>query len=385
MQYVELEEPFMAITKQHEYYEQRLEDLVKEMPSYVVKYVDDKLDIRSPLTLYSYVRDYKEFFNWLIVEEIAKCKLIKDIPPELLGSLPLDDANNYFKFISRKKYKKSKKDKYNESVQIDTKTVNRHKSSLRSLFKYLTVESEVSKGKPYFERNVMAKIPIKKVGETLNERAKKITGKIFVEDKDIEFLDYVLNEYVHSLSPAEKKYFERDKERDYAILSLFLGTGIRVNELSNLRIKDIDFSGCEISVIRKGGKKDTVSAPPSSLEDIKYYLKVRKEKYGASDSDNEFVFVKRFKGQTEPLTNRAIENIVYKYTKSFDKRMSPHKLRHTYATNLAEQTGGDIPLIMNQLGHTNSDISLLYINTTREKQRQAADLLDQRRNNKRQK
>ena len=62
--------------------------------------------------------------------------------------------------------------------------------------------------------------------------------------------------------------------------------------------------------------------------------------------------------------------------------MSPHKLRHTYATNLAEQTHGDIPLIMNQLGHTQSDISLLYINTTKEKQRKAAELLDQRRNRK---
>jgi integrase len=61
--------------------------------------------------------------------------------------------------------------------------------------------------------------------------------------------------------------------------------------------------------------------------------------------------------------------------------MSPHKLRHTYATNLAEQTNGDIPLIMSQLGHTSSDISLLYINTSREKARKAAELLDKRRNN----
>ena len=128
----------MAITKQHEYYEQRLEELLKEMPSYVGKYVDDKLDIRSPLTLYSYLRDYKEFFNWLIAEKIAECTLIKDIPAELLGNLPLDDANNYFKFVSRKKYKKYKKENNDESIQIDIKTVNRHKSSLRSLFKYLT-------------------------------------------------------------------------------------------------------------------------------------------------------------------------------------------------------------------------------------------------------
>ena len=120
----------MAITKQHEYYEKRLEELLKEMPDYVIKYVDDKLDIRSPLTLYNYVRDYKEFFGWLIAEGIVEFNSIKEIPVEVLATLSLDDANNYFKFIARKKYKVSKKD--DETKQIDTKTVNRHKSSLRS-------------------------------------------------------------------------------------------------------------------------------------------------------------------------------------------------------------------------------------------------------------
>jgi integrase len=370
----------MAITKQHEYYEKRLEELLKEMPYFVVKYIDDKLDIRSPLTLYNYVRDYKEFFQWLMSEEIITCSSIKEFPVEALATLSLDNVNNYFKFISRKKYKVSKQD--DETKQMDIKTVNRHKSSLRSLFKYLTVESEVGNGKPYFERNVMAKVPIKKAAETLNERARKITDNIFIDDADIDFLDYVQNEYAASLSPAQLRYFKRDKERDFAILSLFLGTGIRVNELTNLRMKDIDFSSKEIRVIRKGGKKDTVSIPPSSLQDLNNYLDIRKEKYKAGDGENEYVFIKLFKGKTEPLTNRAVEDIVYKYTKSFDKRMSPHKLRHTYATNLAEQTGGDIPLIMNQLGHTQPDVSLLYINTTKEKQRRAAELLDERRRKK---
>ena len=192
-----------------------------------------------PITLYNYVRDFKEFFMWLMAERIVDSKSIKDIPVEVLADLSLDDANNYFKYISRKKYKVSEKD--DETKQIDTKTVNRHKSSLRSLFKYLTVESEVQTGKPYFERNVMAKIPIKKVKETFNERAKNITDKIFIDDQDIDFLDYVQHEYGASLSTSQKRYFQRDKERDFAILSLFLGSGIRVNELTNLRIKGYRF------------------------------------------------------------------------------------------------------------------------------------------------
>jgi integrase len=90
------------------------------------------------------------------------------------------------------------------------------------------------------------------------------------------------------------RYFKRDIERDFAILSLFLGSGIRVNELTNLRIKDIDFSAKEVSVIRKGGKKDTVSNTPSSLADINKYLEVRKEKYKAREGENEYLFVKNY-------------------------------------------------------------------------------------------
>ncbi|MEH6955150.1 tyrosine recombinase XerS [Neobacillus drentensis] len=368
----------MAISKQHEKYEKQLEILLKEMPTYVVEYVDAKQDNRSPLTLFNYVRDFRDFFYWLITEGIAKCEQIKDIPTDILATLTLDEARNYFKFLARKKYKVSQAD--DETKQIHAKTVNRHKSSLRSLFKYLTIEAELDNNEPYFHRNVMQKIEVTKVKETFNERAKQLTDKIFIGDKDLEFLDYIKGfEYESSLSPTQLKYFNRDRERNISIVSLFLGTGIRVNELSNLRIKDIDFTSKEISVIRKGNKKDTVSVTPSSMDDLQAYLSVRNERYKAGTGENEFVYVKLYNNEPRPLTNRAIEDIVYKYTKAFDKRMSPHKLRHTYATNLAEQTNGDIPLIMSQLGHSSSDISLLYINTTREKARLASEALDKRR------
>jgi integrase len=367
----------LAISKQHEKYETQLEILLKEMPKYVVEYVDVKQDIRSPITLFNYVRDFREFFNWLIAEGIAKCNQVKDISPETLATLSLDEARSYFKYLARKKYKVSKHD--DETKQIDSKTVNRHKSSLRSLFKYLTIEAELDNNEPYFHRNVMQKIEVTKVTETFNERAKNLTDKIFIGDKDLDFLDYIKSEYEQSLSPSQLKYYKRDKERNISILSLFLGTGIRVNELSNLRIKDIDITSKEISVIRKGNKKDTVSVTPSAIEDLQNYLSIRNERYKAGNGENEFVYIKVFKNEPKPLTNRAIEDIVYKLTKSFDKRMSPHKLRHTYATNLADQTNGDIPLIMSQLGHTSSDISLLYINTTREKARLASEALDKRR------
>ncbi|MFJ8247503.1 hypothetical protein [Peribacillus asahii] len=152
-----------------------------------------------------------------MAEGIVSCKSIRDITPGHLEDLSLEEASNYFKFIARKKYKVSKND---ETKKINPKTVNRHKSSLRSLFKYLTTEAELDNREPYFHRNVMQKIQVKKVSETFNERAKHITEKIFINDQDIDFLAYVKDEYEHSLSDTQKNYFKRDKERDYAILSL---------------------------------------------------------------------------------------------------------------------------------------------------------------------
>jgi integrase len=252
------------------------------------------------------------------------------------------------------------------------------KSALRSLFKYLTVEAENENKEPYFHRNVMQKIQVKKVSETLNERAKKITDKIFINNTDIDFLHYVQYEYEKTLSKGQLRYYKRDKERDFAILSLFLGSGIRLNELSNLKIEDIDFTSGEISVIRKGNKKDSVAVTPESLEDLERYLQIRNERYQADDDPHSYVFITKGRNGYSPLSNRAIQKIIGKYTESFDKRMSPHKLRHTYATNLAEQTG-DIPLVMTQLGHTSPETSLLYINTSREKARKAAEELGRRR------
>lgn len=102
-----------------------------------------------------------------------------------------------------------------------------------------------------------------------------------------------------------------------------MGSGIRVNELIELRLKDIDSKNNEISIIRKGGKKDTIPVTPSSMLDVLDYLSIRNERYNAGNEESQYLFVKQYKGDTLPLTARAVENIVYKYTKSFDKRMAP--------------------------------------------------------------
>jgi site-specific recombinase XerD len=370
----------MTNSRQHQIHEHKLEELVKTMPFYIVEYVDNKLDTRSPSTLLNYVLDYKLFLEWLIAEGISKQECIKDIPLSILEHLRLEEARSFVKFLERRKIQVTKK----ETKKAERVSINRKISALRSLFKYLTSQTENEDGEPYFYRNVMLKIEVNKVKETLSARASKISTKIFHNDEDIRFLDFVKNEYELQLPSNSRKliYFKRDKERDLAILSLFLGSGIRVNELSNLRLKDLDFELSSIHVLRKGGKQDVVAVAPPSMTDLKDYLAIRSQRYKGSNEDNDFVFLTNVNNQGNPLSNRAIETLVKKYTKAFksNKSMSPHKLRHTYGTNLMDQTG-DIHLLMTQLGHTSTTTAALYTNPEHQKAIKAAKQLGERRNN----
>jgi len=110
----------------------------------------------------------------------------------------------------------------------------------------------------------MQKIEVNKVKETLGARASRISTKIFHNHEDARFLEFVKHNYEKELPEKSRKliYFKRDKERDFAILSLFLGSGTRVSELSNLSLRNLDFEEKQIHALRKGGKKDVVAVSP---------------------------------------------------------------------------------------------------------------------------
>ncbi|MGC8230083.1 tyrosine recombinase XerS [Pseudobacillus badius] len=368
----------MATSRQHQIHEQRLHKMVKTMPFYVEEFIDDKLDHRSPSTLLNYLHDYKLFFEWLIAEGIVDCREIKDIPLSALETLRLESAQSFFKYIQRREIPVGK----TETKKPEKVSINRKISALRSLFHYLTAQTENEDGEPYFYRNVMQKVEIHKVKETLGARANKISAKILHDDDDLLLVEYIKQQYIHEMpeNSRQRTYFLRDQERDVSILSLFLGSGIRVNELVNLRIKDLDFRENLIHVVRKGGKKDTVAVVPGAMEDLKGYMRIRNERYHADDDDNGFVFLAKRQGKGEPLSVRAVQLLVKKYTKAFtkNKSLAPHKLRHTYATKLMEETN-DIHLLMRQLGHTSTTTAALYSNPEQEKAKQAARLLDNRR------
>ncbi|MGJ9384391.1 tyrosine recombinase XerS [Salipaludibacillus sp. CF4.18] len=327
----------------------KVNELKKEFPWYITEYIEAKKKHRmSPTTLAQYSRDYINFLKWLIEQDITHQRKLSDVPIESFGELRKSDAESYIDFLHIDR-------------ELSDVTVNRNISSLKSLFKYLSTQTEDADGECYFYRNVFAKIDLIRSEEDHSQKAATIASKIFQGNTDKEFLQHMVEEYPRQLSHRALAHHQRNIERDLAIVSLFLGSGIRVSELVQITLDDINFRQNSLNVLRKGNKKSVIMATKTSLDDVREFLKVRKEKYIALDNQK-YVFVTKYAGKCNPLSIRSIQHIVGKYTETFIlKRMSPHKFRHSFATKhwLANK---DQVSLMRQLGHNSMETTTIYTN-----------------------
>ena len=223
-------------------------------------------------------------------------------------------------------------------------------STLRSFFKYMFKNNRVP-------ANVAVLVDMPK-------RHEKPILRLEI-DEMARMLD--MAESGDALSERQKVFHERTKQRDLAMLTLFLGTGIRVSECVGMNIEDVDFETNSFLVTRKGGNQVILYMPAEVAGVMKDYVKWRIEQEPL-EGHEDALFLSL---QRKRITARAVENMVKKYALQaapLKKRMSPHKLRSTFGTNLYQQTG-DIYLVADVLGHTD-------VNTTR---RHYAAMSDERR------
>jgi integrase/recombinase XerC len=143
--------------------------------------------------------------------------------------------------------------------------------------------------------------------------------------------------------------------RDYAILQVFLQTGIRVSELASLTLRDVDFIKPSITVRGKGNAQREIALEKKGSQALRSYLAVRM----APEGSTEQLFL-NYKG--EPISERGVRKLVVKYTKAagITKKASCHTLRHTFATYKAEK--GVSPFQLQQwLGHANLNTTQIYV------------------------
>ena len=146
-----------------------------------------------------------------------------------------------------------------------------------------------------------------------------------------------------------RRYYEKTKNRDFAIIILLLGTGIRVSECVGLDIQDVDFKNNGIKVVRKGGNEMVVYFGEEVEEALKMYLYTTRKAVTPLPGHENALFLST---QRRRIGVQAVENMVKKYAREVtpNKKITPHKLRSTYGTTLYKETG-DIYLVADVLGH----------------------------------
>ena len=161
-------------------------------------------------------------------------------------------------------------------------------------------------------------------------------------------LDFVESAGEH-LTGQALNYYKKTRDRDIAILTLLLGTGIRVSECVGLDIKDVDFKNNGIMVTRKGGNQMVVYFGDEVAEALKNYMAGDREAATPLPGHEQALFLST---QRKRMGVQAVENMVKKYARQVtpNKKNTPHKLRSTYGTSLYKETG-DIYLVADVLGH----------------------------------
>ena len=333
----------------------KMREVLDTLPRFLRQYFRGIEPTTSARTRLGYAYDLRVFFEYLHNENPALSKTdIKDYQVDVLEKLEREDLEEYLEYLSL--YEKSDKEITNEA-----QGKKRKMSALRSMFSYFYKSEMISK-------NTAELINMPKLHE--NEIIRLEPNEVALLLDQVEAGD--------KLTKSQLKYHEKTKVRDVALLTLLLGTGIRVSECVGLDFEDVDFDNNGLSIHRKGGYNTVVYFPDEVRDALLNYLDQRKNIVACEGSENA-LFLSL---QNKRITVRAVENLVKKYARNVTtlKKITPHKLRSTFGTNLYRESG-DIYLVADVLGHKD-------VNTTRkhyaaqedENRRRAARMVKLREN-----
>lgn len=318
----------------------RLRALLRELPDMCSDYFLSIEQQTGALTRLSYAYDLKLFFQYLS-DELAKFsgKPIVEFTAQDLKRVTKQDLERYARYLAL--YVKNSADSQEDPREVTNHEfgIKRKYASLRAFYKYLFSEGLI-------DSNTAALVPLPKLHEHAIIRLDV--------DEVARILD--LAESGQGLPKTYQKYHRVTQKRDLAMLSLFLGTGIRISECVGLNIDDFDFEQNAFVVTRKGGKEVILYLSDEVADALKAYLAERTQIEALPGHEDAFFL----SIQRRRITQRAVENMVKKYAliaAPLKKRISPHKLRSTFGTNLYRETG-DIYLVADVLGHSD-------VNTTR--------------------
>ena len=293
------------------------------LPQSVIEFLNylSVVKSKSELTVLEYASDLRLFFRFMLVYRgiVAKDTVfekidISFIDLDFIKTVKISDAYAFLSYC--------RSERKNDSASIARKV-----SSLRAFFKYLCVK--------------MKQIPENPMEELESPKLKKALPKYLSLEESIQLLESIDG---------------RDKERDYAIITLFLNCGLRLSELCSLNYSDIKTDGT-MTVTGKGNKERTIYLNEMCVNAVKEYMKVRPVD---GVKDKHALFLSNRKSRISPKT---VQHIVEKFIEKSglgDRGYSTHKLRHTAATLMYQKGGVDVLLIKDILGHENLATTEIY-------------------------
>lgn len=323
----------------------RLRKLMSELPPFTLEFFRGIEQTTTSKTRIAYAYDLKVFFTYMLsFHRTIKTKKMDELTVESLDLILPDDIELYLEHLNY--YTRENKN----HIEIEHMNKERGKSrklaSLRTFYHFYFRKQKI-------KTNPVVLVDLPKIHEKLIVRLEI--------DEVARLLDEV--ESGEGLTDRQKRFHSHTKVRDLALLTLLLGTGIRVSECVGLSIRDLDFEVNGLRIVRKGGNEVVVYFGDEVKEGLLLYLNER-NKIQAESPHEDSLFLSI---QNKRITVRAVQNLVKKYASIIThlKNISPHKLRSTYGTNLYRETG-DIYLVADVLGHKD-------VNTTKKHYAQIED------------
>ncbi len=332
-------------------YLQKIRTILAELPPFCGEYFRSLANKNlSVLTRYGYAVDLRGFFQFLTAElPIFTGRKVLSLTIDDLRKIRAQHIELYLEFVSL--YEKD-----DAEIANHEKARKRKLSALRSFFKYYFKKEQL-------DANVAALVEMPKINEKAIVR---------LEPNEVAtLLDRV--ESGEALTKQQKRYHQTTRTRDLAILTLFLGTGIRISELVGIDCGDIDFDNNAFVVTRKGGKQDILAFSDEVARALWEYAQLRENMTPLEGHERAFFLSM----QNRRITARAVENLVKKYSGAAVplKKITPHKLRSTYGTMLYQESK-DIYLVADVLGHKDVNTTKKhYAAQSRDNKRTAARLI----------
>ena len=335
----------------------QIRSITRELPQACSDFLRSIAVTTGTFTRLAYAIDLRTFFHFLQSERVAfsdrNLTLWSD---EDLSRVSQSDLTAYVEYLTY--YFKSDDESGEQPVKALVNhdlAIKRKLCSIRSFYDFLFKNHRVPS-------NVTLLVPLPKIHEKPILRLNR--------DEMVKMLNQA--ETGEGMTEGQKRYQKLTAKRDYAMLSLFLGTGIRVSECVGINLSDINMEENAFLVTRKGGNQVVLYFPAEVATALAEYIEER-TKIDTLPGHEDALFLSL---QKRRITQRAVQNLVKKYAAvaaPLKPKISPHKLRSTFATNLYNATG-DIYLVADVLGHSSVDTTRKhYADMTDARRRMAAE------------